>query len=270
MTSKGEDKIKECFVAFVDVLGFTDMIEQDNGTGKYLEIVKNAIHKGTKQLQERKEGSRDNPYKFWFDEFKVKSFSDCFCFSIPLEFERREKDYKQNLVAFYVWLKVFYNELLNQGFLCRGGITQGWHYAGEDIIFSKALVDAYLIESKKANHPIIMISDDLLKEIKSRGFSNERYFQYMFAHDNAGRNFLHPFNYSIVDEMFFANKYEEDLEKDKEDRGLLINQYLGILNEKIKLNKGKKAVDKYQWLKEFALYTLQDDYDDKFSAGIKE
>ena len=45
----------------------------------------------------------------------------------------------------------------DQGFLCRGGISQVWHYSDDDIIFSKALIDAYLIESKQATHPIIMI-----------------------------------------------------------------------------------------------------------------
>lgn len=263
-----KEKIKECFVAFIDVLGFKEMIEQDNGTGQYLEIIKTAIHKGTKQLQERKQQDT-NPYKFWFDEFTVKSFSDCFCFSVPLAFEKGEKDYKQNFVAFYVWIKVFYNELLSQGFLCRGGITQGWHYAGEDIIFSKGLVDAYLIESKKANYPIIMISDDLLNRLRERLFSSEKYYPYMFAHDIAGRNFLHPFNYSIVEEIFFSSKHEKDLSYDIKVRNILLKEYIKILNKKISRNNDKDAIDKCQWLKEFILYVLEGKYDDKFLTGIK-
>jgi hypothetical protein len=94
----------------------------DKGQGDYLNVIKTAINKGTEMLFARKK-EVGNPYAFWFNEFRVKSFSDCFCFSVPLKFENGEKDYKQNFVSFYVWLKVFYNELLSRGFLCRGGIA---------------------------------------------------------------------------------------------------------------------------------------------------
>jgi hypothetical protein len=265
--AKEKNKIKECFVAFIDVLGFKDMIEEDNGSGKYLEIVKNAVEKGTRLLKQRQEDS-NHSYRFWYEEFKVKSFSDCFCFSIPLEFNNGEKDYKQNLVAFYGWIKVFYNELLNQGFLCRGGISQGWHYSDDDIIFSKALIDAYLIESKRATHPIIMIDEKLRIEIKNKYFEQEEYYPFMFAHDNAGRNFLHPFNYSVVDEMFFSHKTSQSIDSDIKVRNELLEKYLVTLDNKIKSNAGKVQVDKYQWLKEFILYTLKNEHKDKFKSGL--
>lgn len=262
-----ENRVKECFVAFIDVLGFKDMIEQDNGNGKFLEVIKKAISKGTEQLRQR-QNEANHPFRYWYQEFKVKSFSDCFCFSIPLQFDNGEKDYKQNFVAFYTWIKVFYNELLDHGFLCRGGISQGWHYSDDNIIFSKALIDAYLIESKQANHPMIMIDKKLLEEIKKRHFSDYEYYEYMFVHDNAGRNFLHPFNYSIVEEMFFDNKTIQNLKTSIQVRDQLLEKFIGILDEKITTNVGKVQVDKYQWLKEFALYTQKREYSDKFKTGL--
>ena len=90
----------------------------------------------------------------------------------------------------------------------------------------------------------------------------------MFSHDNAGRNFLNPFNYSIVEEIYFSNKYEEDLGNDKLYRDELLKQYIKMLNEKIELANGKSFVDKYQWLKEFAYYTLENKYNDKFGSGL--
>jgi hypothetical protein len=260
-------QMKESFVAFIDVLGFSEMITKDNGTGEYLNIIKEAIHNGTEMLFSRKKET-NNPYAFWFNEFKVKSFSDCFCFSIPLQFENGEKNYNQNFISFYIWLKVFYNTLLSKGFLCRGGISQGWHYADDNIIFSKALIDAYLIESKKASHPIIMIDDGLLIQLKERNFVGEPYYHYLFAHDNAGRNFLHPFNYSVVDELYFGFRNGIPNQKDVDERNELINMYLRILDEKIIANTGKNAADKYQWLKEFSLFTLNGDYADKFFTGL--
>ena len=261
-------EIKECFVAFIDLLGFKDMISMDAGSGKYLEIIQNAIKKGTEGIENRKK-ELNHPFEFWYNEFKVKSFSDCFCFSIPLEFDDGEKDFMQNFIAFYTWLMVFYNELLNEGFLCRGGITQGWHHSSENIIFSKALIDAYHIESKEAVHPIIMIDEKLLSQLKNKGFQNERFYKYMFSHDIAGRNFLNQFNYSIVDEMFFGFlKDESQLEKEKENRKILLSKYLVDIDRKIIENKGKVHVDKYQWIKEFIGFTLENKYSDKFREGL--
>lgn len=146
--------IKECFVAFIDILGFKEMIKDDNGTGKSLSLIIKATQNGTNELFNRKQQA-NHPYKYWYSEFKVQSFSDCFCFSIPLEFTGGEKDYKQNFVSFYGWLSVFFTELQAEGILCRGGISQGWHYSEKSIIFSQALIDAYETESKRALHPIV-------------------------------------------------------------------------------------------------------------------
>lgn len=268
ISMKNENKSKECFVAFIDVLGFKELIDLDAGSGNKLKEVKQAIDAGLANLKE-KQNESNGQYSFWFDEFKVKSFSDCFCFSVPLEFDKGMKDYEQNFVAFYAWIHVFYNELLNMGFLCRGGITQGWHYVDDDVIFSEALVEAYLIESRMTNFPIIRISDKLIKKIKSSRIPSEEYYPFQFANDNAGRNFLHPFNYSIVDEMFFAGKSKADLSTDIAYRDMLMKQYLEIIDTKIVEHHGKDFVDKFQWLKEFVLFTTEGHYADKFASGLK-
>jgi hypothetical protein len=85
---------KECFVAFVDILGFSEMIVRDGGTGVLLEKVIAAVNAGNRLLEERKQ-EHGALYTFWYQEFSVKSFSDCFCFSIPLEFDNGSKDYKR-------------------------------------------------------------------------------------------------------------------------------------------------------------------------------
>jgi hypothetical protein len=264
--AKLEYKIKESFVAFVDVLGFSHLIAEDGGQGEKLKIIKDAIATATGFLEERKK-LPSHPYAFWYKEFQVKSFSDCFCFSIPLEFEDGEKDYKQNFISFYVWIKAFCNTLLSKGFLCRGGITQGWHYYDEKIIFSQALVEAYELESKKANHPLILIHPKLINELLRRDIENQKYYQYMFVHDTAGKSFLHPFNYSIVDELFFGFHKEVD-KKLLDERRDMVNTFLKIVNAKIEEFIGTSAIDKWQWMKDFAHFTLFNKYDDRFRTGL--
>ena len=261
------EKIKESFVAFIDVLGFKELVYSETGNGEKLAVIKTAIEKATDSLRSKRE-EPNSPYKFWFDEFKVKSFSDCFCFSVPLEFENGSKTYKQNLVAFYVWLMVFYNEMLSKGFLCRGGIAQGWHYVDENIIFSRAQVDAYQTESKIAIHPIIALHQSIIDGIHAENLNQTFYYKYMFGHDNAGRNFLHPFNYSIVDELFFGFRNGQPIQKDLDERKELLLMYLNIIEKKISRDAGNSFVDKSQWLKEFIYYTIEGKYDDKFNSGL--
>lgn len=261
-----EYKTKESFVAFIDVLGFSQMIYEDGGLGSKLKVIKDAIAEATHHLEQRKL-MPDHPYAYWYKEFQVKSFSDCFCFSIPLEFDKGEKDYKQNFISFYVWIEVFCNTLLKNGFLCRGGITQGWHYYDDTIIFSQALVDAYLLESGKANHPLILIHPDLIKNLIAKDICQQNYYPYLFVHDTTGKSFLHPFNYSIVDELYFGS-YEEVNSKLLSERKELIEMFLTIINKNINDLIGNSAVDKWQWIKEFSHYTLTGQYADRFRPGL--
>jgi hypothetical protein len=256
------------FVAFIDILGFRELIKKDNGTGTSLAIIKDAVELATNQLKSRQK-DKDSEHHFWFDAFKVKSFSDCFCFSVPLEFEKGEKDYKQNLLSFCVWIEVFYNTLLGKGFLCRGGITQGWHYVDDDLIFSQAQVEAFELESTKATHPIIMIHPNLLKEIRDRHFVDEPYYSYMFAHDQSGRNFLNPFNYGIIDQLFFGPETQEAEANAKRATKILMQFQEIVIEDKMREFSGNVFIDKYQWLKEFMAFVLRGSYSDKFTNGLR-
>jgi hypothetical protein len=258
---------KECFVAFIDILGFKDMILADDGSGTSLKVIKKTIKESTEVINERKK-NKSHPYAWWYDEFKIRTFSDCFCFSIPLQFKNNEKDYLQNFVSFYGWIMVFYNKLLNAGFLCRGGISQGWHYSSNSLIFSRALVEAYQIESKEAIYPIIMIHPTLTKYLVDKNFISEPYYQYMFSHDNTGRNFLNQFNSSIVDQLFFYRDEYKDLDKDTNIKNEWLSKVLEIIRDKSSQYIGTPPMDKYQWLKEFSEYNLNGSHSDKFKDGL--
>jgi hypothetical protein len=262
-----QPQIKESFVAFIDILGFKELIAADNGSGSSLSLVQEAIELATSELRHR-QNDNTGRYHFWFQEFRVKSFSDCFCFSVPLEFDNGEKDYTQNLVAFCLWVLAFYNTLLMKGYLCRGGISQGWHYIDDDLIFSRGLVDAYEIESKMAVYPIVMLHDKLLQEIRRKGIENEEWCSYLFAHDNSGRNFLNPFNYAVVDELYFGTGSPEALRHVREDEDMLMERQLETISLKIKQHSGNNFVDKYQWLKELMAFVRKDKYSDKFRRKL--
>lgn len=255
---------KESFVVFIDILGFSQLIKKDNGSGKELIKVKLAVEKANALIETRKK-EKDSKYAFWFKEFQIQSFSDCFCISIPLKFDGNSKNYRQNLVAFYAWIHVFYIEMLMSGYLCRGGIAQDWHYYNDKLIFSQGLVNAYKIESTKATYPIIMLDQTLFDKIKEDCMDQTEYAPYMFSHDMAGRVFFNPFNYSVVDEMYFRNYNTAEITYRDSN---IIDKALKILNAKIEKHRGKPEVEKYIWLKEYALFVKDNHFSDKFGHGF--
>jgi hypothetical protein len=82
-------------------------------------------------------------------------FSDSIVFSKPF-------DLKQ-LAGFLDALAIWQKSLLLDGLLCRGGVTFGKHFVKDKFLFSKAMIDAYILEKSRARFPRIVVSDDLLQ-----------------------------------------------------------------------------------------------------------
>jgi hypothetical protein len=129
-------------VAFIDVLGFSSMVEGDSKdkTPKYLPIFLEVFE----EITESAAGS----------ECEVKMFSD----SIIVETELAPSK-----VAALIEVSRSMQELfLKRNILVRGGIAFGKHFSNERVTFSQALINAYHLESKVAKFPRIVISDDVL------------------------------------------------------------------------------------------------------------
>ena len=137
-------------VAFLDILGFKNLIE-DEHIDTIHRIFKNIRY--TKQLIRRI--SEDDS---WWNQIGQKTkfyfFSDSIIIAIPMS-----EPMAFELVAshcmmlqhalwyhFPVWL--------------RGGITIGDLYCGQSEIFGPALIDAYILESNIAKYPRIIMSED--------------------------------------------------------------------------------------------------------------
>lgn len=133
------------FVAFIDILGFSEMVRADcesSESPRYLQLLHNshirAIGLFGKDLQAG-----------------LIQFSDSIVFSKPFDLSQLESF----LDAITKWQK----SLLLDGLLCRGGITFGKHFVKDKFLFSKAMIDAYALESSRARFPRIVVSDDLLQ-----------------------------------------------------------------------------------------------------------
>ncbi len=133
------------FVAFIDLLGFSSMVNHDcespETAQKYIDKLK-ATHKKTKELRDGIAG------------LQLTQFSDSIVLALPYK--------KESFQDFSILVSNYQYELLQNGILCRGGISYGMHYYEDDFLFSNGLIHAYTIEKDISINPRIVVSKDLV------------------------------------------------------------------------------------------------------------
>lgn len=128
-------------VAFLDVLGFKDLIRQAAEPTRAVDIV---FHL-EKSLLHARGSSR---------EVTVRMFSDCISMSSPPT--------PSGLEALFWHCIVVQGLLLRYGYLLRGAITEGHHYESDRIIFSEALVRSHQLEAA-AVYPRVIVEKQLVE-----------------------------------------------------------------------------------------------------------
>ena len=144
------------FVAYLDILGFSKMVESDiqNPYNSHLFFPK--LFDVFKEIQSNYDGENN---------LQVIQFSDSVVFAIPYE--------KENFSRFVKTVGEFQYNLFSQGLLCRGGLSFGKHFYKDGFLFSNGLIEAYKIESNLSRYPRIVISNDLLDSLFPHGFESE-------------------------------------------------------------------------------------------------
>jgi hypothetical protein len=140
------------FIAFLDILGFSNMVKYDFESSFenkiYLKKLFN-IYNYTSKIQEPSLG------------LNIVQFSDSVVLSVP---------YSEGLFSQFISIIAKYqHDLFCEGILCRGGIAYGKHFIQESFVFSNGLIDAYRIESEIAKYPRIVVSNDLIELIYKNG-----------------------------------------------------------------------------------------------------
>jgi hypothetical protein len=133
------------YVAFLDILGFSDMVEKDCSGPSAAAVFLPKLHTVHKMAlaHARK-----------FVGAKVTQFSDSIILALP--YNPAEFSAVVDRVA------ILQQALLQDGILSRGGLSYGKHYSDEEFIFSDALIRAYKIERDRALFPRVVVDDDLL------------------------------------------------------------------------------------------------------------
>lgn len=284
-----EDRI----VCFADILGFKNIVEE------YAEKPNSTL------LQDLKE-ALDVAYSTSITNFAQNSqldyrvFSDCLCISTPY-FD--EEDFITQLFVISQSIKVFQTQLMLNGFFIRGAIAFGSHYEDDNMIFSNALIEAYLIESNKKDDNKAIYSRIALSKLIAEKLWQKRVelaprfpWGESFVRDNNDNViFLNPFDFlrNISGNFDYMRKTFDTACEGLEDDPLIgilrsftntvldstlklfppqikdneiFKPFEDMIEQKITVNaNNEKYRKKYEWLKEFLIWYKQNQRDEKFS-----
>ena len=175
---------------FIDVLGFKQHIKglvDDNDTPNFNAI--NNLYSSLKKLKELGEDA-----KFVNLGFEFSQFSDCIVISFNYE-------NGSNLMFILLSLLHAQIELVQNGFLIRGGISIGRLHHSQEFVFGEALVKAYELESNLAKFPRIILHRDVIDICKEFGdhhpTQEEKYLNQIILEDEDGQSYLNYFESAI-------------------------------------------------------------------------
>lgn len=135
--------VRQHFVAFLDVLGFSEMVESDLLGQSQENLVKLfRCHQSAAVI------FRDDV------NCQIIQFSDSIVVAMP--YDPRRFEWFASRVADYQRL------LLDERLLCRGGIAVDQHFSNGTFTFSAGLIRAYRVESQSARYPRVVVSPEVI------------------------------------------------------------------------------------------------------------
>lgn len=221
-----EKHYKEHFIAFLDILGFKELITREECETIY--TIFGEIHSRSKASL-KYNGVQIDAY----NHIHHKILSDSVIVFIDAEID----DAFATLLDICSRLQV---SLANRDnpILLRGGISQGPLYYEDDIIYGQGLTDAYLLECKLAKYPRIIFTGDTFE-------SGKKNAKYMFP--DLGHLML---NYKIdADGLFFVNYMPDGLNLEHKYTKLYCDRLLLLCNTMLNKAIDSDLREKYLWLK---------------------
>jgi hypothetical protein len=149
-------KYENRVVAFIDILGFKNMLDETvNKKDEDLEENIDKLIAAYNEINELWKEDRNDNSKLNSSR-KVTIFSD----SIVVSFQVSEPS---QVFKTLVDIKHLVMSLVNREILCRGAISVGKLIHTDEYIFGPALVEAYTLESKAALYPRIILDREIVK-----------------------------------------------------------------------------------------------------------
>ena len=158
---KKKEKYENCFVVFLDILGFQDKVYRTEKDKKLLDTLIDSlkINQYFTNSNEKKIMNGTEQRKM---EIRSYFFSDSFVFMM--------KENKENLPHLFLIIRYLQDRLWESDLCLRGAITKNkmyWPSSKENIILGPAMISAHKLESKIAIYPRIVVSRELFEYIET-------------------------------------------------------------------------------------------------------
>jgi hypothetical protein len=264
-------------VAFVDILGFSELIKQydENGNVVLLRDLKEALDTSIEEMQ--KLTTRDE------EEVEVKLFSDCLCLSAA--WFDNDYDFAYQFSRLMLGIKTYQLRMLLKGYLVRGGISMGSYYSDNNMIFSGALVEAANFEKycttqpnptgrSGVRSPRILVSPRILTKLTGSTIHKTMayYYKASLVKDNAdGEIFLNPLLDTDISKAIYNDALESlktrspelyeasrkaveviNTALSKKASDSIYDEIIGVLGKNIEQTSDNVGVaEKYRWTRAF-------------------
>jgi hypothetical protein len=141
------DKYPERFCAFIDILGFRELVARLGNDSGAVEALRNVLS----EVHNPKLPGLADPM---FVDYRTQSISDAVALStLPIA---------EGLLMLFGSLNQLTFNLLSEGYFVRGAIVRGRLYHDYGMIFGEALVHAYDLETTVVRYPRIMVHGNVL------------------------------------------------------------------------------------------------------------
>lgn len=173
MDSNIEIKYQTGIVAFIDILGFKEIVKKSERSPRLLKTIYQSLgflkkrelpDKWNLQLVEIEEDAQKRNL-FDFD-IAHRTYSSAFSDSIVVSVIVDDNNINESLSTLVANLAFVGSKFIMDGILIRGGITIGKIIHNETgIVFGQGLIEAFYLESRAAKYPRVILSDKLIEKL---------------------------------------------------------------------------------------------------------
>jgi hypothetical protein len=202
ISKEGERELCKSIIAFVDILGFKELVRDAKDNGKSQKVFAE-LHETLSALIDANEDYHKEIYEMPFiggkkDKYKIRIFTDCILIGCPIRKIERSNNFIEGVKEFYDLLSILYlfqAQMVNHGYFIRGAISVDELYMDDVIIYGNGVTEAYEGETKHAKYPRIILTNsaktmfmEIAKSFEEKSLEN--YLCKFFYKDSDGRLFL--------------------------------------------------------------------------------
>ncbi|WP_199528905.1 hypothetical protein [Pseudoalteromonas sp. bablab_jr010] len=245
--------------AFIDILGFSALVEESENSSEVTQNILNAItlmipssleehckitpsSKVTSDLESVSiDANHMNEMLAELFEVRISQFSDCMVLSAKANCVMSCNMILEMIAKFSI--KIWEDNKL----LIRGGMTVGkLYHKDKEVIFGPAMIEAYKLEATLAEHPRILVKNECIASFKASG-ANDLFESIVTKSDDGFYQITlaSAFRYMINDSSLNLNEFETVNE--------LIREYDCLeaeLDEIGKRQQSARVKSKYNWAKD--------------------